>query len=367
MVGPRGDLSWLCFPRWHDDAVFAALLGGRSAYALAPRGRYVWGGYYEPGGLIWRSRWATEAGIVESREALALPASPRRAIVVRRVRALDAPAEIEVRLAAGAGFDRHGMARLHRDEGGVWRAELGDERLAWHGAGEAEAREEGGGKTLALRFALEPGESRDLVLVLACADEELAVPPPRQLWAATEEAWRERVPSFDETLAPRDARHAYAVLRGLTSADGGMVAAATTSLPERAEQGRSYDYRYAWLRDQAYAGQAVAAAGPEPLLDNAVTFVAERLLADGAHTAPAYTVDGERVPPERELGLPGYPGGVDVVGNRVRDQFQLDVFGEALLLFAAAARHDRMTGDAWRAVEVAAEAIAARRHDPEAG
>ena len=66
-------------------------------------------------------------------------------------------------------------------------------------------------------------------------------------------------------LAPRDTRRSYAVLRGLTSAGGGMVAAATTSLPERAEAGRNYDYRYVWIRDQCYAGQAVAAAGRTPI------------------------------------------------------------------------------------------------------
>ena len=69
--------------------------------------------------------------------------------------------------------------------------------------------------------------------------------------------------------AARDTRHAYAVLRGLTSSGGGMVAAATMSLPERAAQGRNYDYRYVWIRDQCYAGQAVAADGPHPLLDDA--------------------------------------------------------------------------------------------------
>ena len=57
-----------------------------------------------------------------------------------------------------------------------------------------------------------------------------------------------------------------------------MVAAATTSLPERAEAGRNYDYRYVWIRDQCYAGQAVAAAGAHPLLDDAVRFVTDRVL-----------------------------------------------------------------------------------------
>jgi hypothetical protein len=76
LVGPRGDFVWMCFPRWHDGAVFSSLVGGASSYTVAPRGRFVWGGYYEPGTLIWRSRWITEEGIVECREALALPRRP---------------------------------------------------------------------------------------------------------------------------------------------------------------------------------------------------------------------------------------------------------------------------------------------------
>jgi GH15 family glucan-1,4-alpha-glucosidase len=146
-----------------------------------------------------------------------------------------------------------------------------------------------------------------------------------------------------------------------------MVAAATTSLPEHAERSRNYDYRYAWIRDQAYAGQAVAAAGAHPLLDDAVRFVGARLLDDGPELMPAYTVTGGPVPRERRLGLPGYPGGVDILGNRVRDQFQLDAFGEALLLLAAAAGHDRLDADGWRAAEVAVAAIERRHGEPDAG
>jgi GH15 family glucan-1,4-alpha-glucosidase len=71
------------------------------------------------------------------------------------------------------------------------------------------------------------------------------------------------------------------------------------------------------------------------------------------------------VPNERTLALPGYPGGTDVVGNRANRQFQLDVFGEALLLFAAAP--DGGDADLWRAVDEAARAIETRRHEPDAG
>ena len=73
------------------------------------------------------------------------------------------------------------------------------------------------------------------------------------------------------------------------------------------------------------------------------------------------------MPDERPLDLPGYPGGTDIVGNWVNQQFQLDAFGEALLLFAAAARHDHLDADGWRAAETAADAIEQRWREPDAG
>ena len=115
------------------------------------------------------------------------------------------------------------------------------------------------------------------------------------------------------------------------------------SLPERSEAGRNYDYRYVWIRDQCYTGQAVAADGPHRLLDEAVAFVADRILADGPDLKPAYTAGRGPVPDERALShLAGYPGGSDKVGNWVNRQFQLDALGESLQLFAAAARHGHL-------------------------
>ena len=82
---------------------------------------------------------------------------------------------------------------------------------------------------------------------------------------------------------------------------------------------------------------------------------------------PAYTTDRRPVPEERRLDLPGYPGGSDIVGNRVNEQFQLDAFGESLLLFAAAAAHDHLDADGWRAAQIAAAPIAQRWQEPDAG
>lgn len=367
VVGPRGEIVWMCAPRWDSDAVFASLVGGAGMYVVTPQARFVWGGYYEEGTLIWRGHWVTDAGIIECREALAFPGDPHRGVLLRTIIAGRDPARVRVRLDPRADFGRHHLRAL-KHEGGLWAGRLGDLHLRWSGdVGAARVLRAGRGSQLALDLTVPPGTRQDLVLEVS--DQPLDQEPPdaSAAWAATQAAWEQQVPSLDGVTAGRDARHAYAVLRGLTSSGGGMVAAATTSLPERAEAGRNYDYRYAWIRDQCYAGQAIAAAGAHPLLDQAVGFVSDRLHADGAGLAPAYTVSGGRVPDQRRLDLPGYPGGFDLIGNWVNKQFQLDAFGEALLLFAAAARHDRLDSAGRRAAEIAAGAIAARWQEADAG
>ena len=241
----------------------------------------------------------------------------------------------------------------------------GDVHARWAGA--AGARHRNGG-ALVFEIDVDPGEFHDLVLELKTGSPGTGPLDAARLWEATESDWHTSVPPCDDTVAPRDAQLAYAVLTGLTSSAGGMVAAATTSLPERSEAGRNYDYRYAWIRDQCFAGQAVAAHGARPeLMDAAVGFVAERILTDGDRLKPAYTVAGGPVPQQRRLPLPGYPGADVVVGNHVTDQFQLDAYGEALQLFAAAARLDRLPVEAARAARVAVDAIIKHDGKPEAG
>jgi hypothetical protein len=366
LIGPRGDMVWLCAPRWDSGAVFASLIGGPGHYTITPQGRFVWGGYYENGTLIWRNRWITESGITECREALAFPGNPHRAVLLRRIAAVQGPAEVTVRLEPHADFGDGPPRDMHRGDDGTWTGRSGSLRWRWSGAGAARPVRRALKTTgLAMDLHLSPGDSHDLVLELCDQPLPENVDVSRA-WSATEDAWSREVPALEVTLAPEDARHAYTVLRGLTSETGGMVGAVTTSLPERAEAGRNYDYRYVWIRDQCYAGQAVAAGG-HALLDDAVRFVSARLHQDGPRMAPAYTVTGGAVPDQRTLGLPGYPGGYDRIGNWVNRQFQLDTFGEALLLFAAAHRHGRLDADGWRAADIAANAIARRRHEPDAG
>jgi len=364
LVGPHGEIVWMCAPRWDSDAVFSDLIGGAGSYRITPACRFVRGGHYEGASLIWRSRWITENGVIECREALAFPGDPHRAVVLRRVIAQAGTAHLRVLLEPAAGFGAHPLTAVRRTGRGLWTGRLKDLELRWSGASAARVTAGGG---LEMDLTIPQGRHHDLVLELSDRPLPRAPEEADRAWRATEAAWRREVPELPGTIARSDARRAYAVMRGLTGTAGGMVAAATTSLPERAEEGRNYDYRYVWIRDQCYAGQAVAAAGPLPLLDDAVRFVTERLLGDGPRLAPAYTVDGRTIPRARRLDLPGYPGGFDQVGNKVSDQFQLDAFGECLLLLAAAARHDRLDAESLRAMRVAADAVGERWNQPDAG
>lgn len=351
-------------PRWHDDAVFASLLGGRGCYAVTPRDdHHVWGGHYDQDTLIWRSRWVTTTSIIECREALAFPGDPDLVVLLRRVAPTTGRAHVHVTLDLAAHFGADRMT-VRRRADGTWEGRSGDLAFRWTGAPEHARLVHG---RLEVDLLVPAGEHHDLVLEIARGALPARAPDPDRAWARTEQAWADEVPTLDESVAPGESHHSYAVLRGLTSSTGAMVAAATTSLPERAEEGRNYDYRYAWIRDQCYAGQAAAAAGAWPLLDAAVRFVGERVLADGDRLRPAYTVDGSAVPDERRLRLRGYPGAPVQVGNHANDQFQLDALGEALLLLAAADRADRLDGQGWRAVEVLAAAIESRQDEPDAG
>ena len=363
VVSPRGDIVWMCAPRWDSDAVFSSLVGGEGVYAVTPAHTFVWGGYYEEGSLIWRSRWVTASGVTECREALAFPGDPGRVVVLRQIVARDCPAEVEVILDLRAEFGRRGLRAVKRGDDGSWTGRAGDLHVRWSGdVAEAKVRRAGRASVLAMNVIVPPGQKRDLVLEISADPLRSEPVDAARLWRATRERWAQAAPPLDGVLAARDARQAHVVLRGLTSSGGGMVAAATTSLPERAEEGRNYDYRYAWIRDQVYAGRAAAAAGAFPLL-----FISARLHEDGPKLVPAYTVDGGRVPDQRRLDLPGYPGGFDLVGNWVNRQFQLDALGESLLLLAAAGEHDRLDSDDRRAAEIAAEAVALRWAEDDAG
>ncbi|HEV8064083.1 MAG TPA: glycoside hydrolase family 15 protein [Acidimicrobiales bacterium] len=368
LIGRHGEVAWLCFPEWSRPALFAGLLGSGGTYRVVVEERAVWGGCYEERSLIWRSSWVTALGRVESREALLYPGEEHRAVLLRRIEALGGPADVTVILEPAADYGRRSLGAWKK-QGDHWLAGDGQQSVRWSGA--AGARRSVGelGHMLTLHLHLEAGESHDLVLEIESRPSIETPPVDADLaWSHTEANWRREVPECAGMVAARDVRLAVAVLRGMTPPGGGTVAAATTSLPERGDNSRNYDYRFAWIRDTCYVGQAGAALpGAEALLDGAVTFVVGRLLEHGPDTRPAYRTDGSAIAQASRLDVPGYPGSSDVIGNVVRDQYQVDIFGEALLLLAAAAKTGRIDADGWRAADLCVKAIKQNARQLECG
>ena len=184
VIAPDGSVAWLCVPRWDSPATFSGLLGGSRPVPGRPADPWhVRGGYYENGSLIWRSRWVGD-NKVECREALAMPADPHRAVLLRRVEALDGAAKVtaalDIRATYGrgrmTGLRRHGETRTGRS-GGTW----------FRSTGAGRARYTGG--RLEMRIELAEGAQHDLVLKIS--DREFSDEPPDagRAGAATQEAW----------------------------------------------------------------------------------------------------------------------------------------------------------------------------------
>ena len=186
LVGPCGDFVWMCAPRWDSDAVFSSLIGGKGVYAVTPAASsFVWGGYYEPGTLIWHSRWVTTSQVIECREALDLPGDPHTAVALRRILAVDGETRVHVLLDPHAGFGARPLRDLCRQDG-IWTARSGLLYLRWSGADKAERRLDGALHTLII---VPGGGHHDLVLEISDRPLGGHPPEPGRAWNATGAAW----------------------------------------------------------------------------------------------------------------------------------------------------------------------------------
>jgi len=123
------------------------------------------------------------------------------------------------------------------------------------------------------------------------------------------------------------------VLKGLTNAPtGAIAAAATTSLPEAPGGSRNWDYRYSWIRDSCFTVRSLAELGYVKEADGFRRFIERSAAGSAEQLQILYGIGGERRLQEVEIeDLEGFRGAKPVrVGNAARDQVQLDVYGELL-------------------------------------
>jgi GH15 family glucan-1,4-alpha-glucosidase len=160
-------------------------------------------------------------------------------------------------------------------------------------------------------------------------------------------------------------------LKGLTySPTGGIVAAPTTSLPERIGGVRNWDYRYCWLRDATFTLYALLSSGYTEEAAQWRDWLLRAIAGQPHELQTMYGIMGHRRLTEITLDwLPGYEGSRPVrTGNAAYSQFQLDVYGEVFDAFDLAERHGVPAGeDAWRVQELLMDFLESQWHQPDEG
>jgi GH15 family glucan-1,4-alpha-glucosidase len=340
LVGSDGSVDWLCFPRFDSPACFAALLGedanGRWRIAPTSGGRCT-RRRYRGHTLVLETEWETPDGAVRVVDCMPpRGAAPDLVRVVKGVRGkVLVTSELRIR------FDYGHVAPWVTIEGREVHAVAGPDAL-WLRA--SVPHEELGGEILS-RFTVSEGERVPLVLTWSPSYGERPVAiDGLQAVDDTERFWLDWASGISYEGRYQDAVYrSLLTLKGLTyEPSGGIVAAATTSLPETLGGSRNWDYRYCWLRDSTFTLGALIGAG---LLEEARAWqqwVLRAVAGDPADTQIMYGIDGTRRLPEYELPwLPGYEGASPVrVGNDAAGQVQGDVPGEVL----AAAHGSRIAG-----------------------
>jgi GH15 family glucan-1,4-alpha-glucosidase len=300
-----GSIDWCCLKRLDASSVFARLLdarrGGYFALAPAQAGAEPERGYLE-GTLVLCTTWRTATGRAGVLDFLAVDrTSPGHALrqVVRVVEGLAGEVEFEAQVVPR--FD-YGAASpwVHDAPGGAHYAQAGDDALLVACEAGAERR---GDHALASRFTVAAGERARLELRDVPPYAIDSADPPRPSPAQALDAllddtiawWRDWSRRATPPGSDRDGvLRSALVLRALTNPlRGAIAAAATTSLPESAD-GRTWDYRYSWVRDSVFCVRSLAALGLEDTADAFRRFIQRSSAGHADELLIAYGVSGER-------------------------------------------------------------------------
>ena len=335
LVGRDGSIDWLCWPAFDSDACFAALLGthkhGRWLIAPAAEVTGTSRRYWDDT-LILETRFETADGAVDLIDFM--PPRGNASDVVRLVRGVRGRVRMHMQLVIRFGFGA--------DIPWVKKSEDGSALLAICGADMAVLRTpvETRGEDLTTVAEFEVGEGDSVPFVLTYGPSHLPVPKPIDVAHALQDAkvfWTEWCSRCTYQGEYRDlVMRSLITLKAQTFAPtGGIVAAPTTSLPEKLGGTRNWDYRFCWLRDATFTLLALMNSG---YTEEAAAW--HRWLLRAAAGSPAnmqimYGIMGQRRLLEWEATwLPGYEGAKPVrVGNAAHAQLQLDVYGELIDAF----------------------------------
>jgi len=339
LVGRNGSIDWLCVPRFDSPACFAALLGDPShgRWRLAPSGevRHL-SRRYRGQSLVLETEFTTDGGCV--RVVDCMPPRRREPDLVRVVEGVRGDVTMEMELIVR--FDYGSIVPWVRQHEGRLLAIGGPDALSlW-----SPVDTRGVDLTTRASFSVRAGQRFGFLLKWHPSHQR-PDGPIDAIRAAdeTEQWWEQWCGGCRYNGEWRDAvMRSLIVLKALTyGPTGGLIAAPTTSLPERIGGVRNWDYRFCWLRDATFTLYALLLAG---YTEEAVAWrnwLLRAVAGDPARLQILYGPAGERRLTEQEIGwLSGYEGSRPVrIGNQAVEQFQLDVYGEIMDTMLLARRH----------------------------
>ncbi|WP_281177072.1 glycoside hydrolase family 15 protein [Belnapia moabensis] len=331
LVARDGSIDWLCWPRFDDDACFAALLGGpdHGRWRLAPRDPALRvTRRYQGDTLVLETEFETATGAIRLTDFM--PAKPEGGTaLVRMLTGLRGEVEMECDLRLRFDYGSVPCWLTPRPDG--MHAVVGPDQVILHSPAPLETAE----GTTHGRFTLAAGETIPFVLRYARSyDPE---PGPIDAGAALDRTlayWQGWIGQFDKpTEWPEAVRRSLLTLKALSHPrTGGLIAAPTLGLPEKPGGGMNWDYRYCWVRDSTFTCCALLNAGFREEARDWLQWLLRAIGGTPEKMRIMYRVDGSRCLEEWQAPwLPGYEGSRPVrIGNAAASQVQLDVFGEIL-------------------------------------
>jgi GH15 family glucan-1,4-alpha-glucosidase len=334
LVGRDGSIDWLCWPAFDSEACFAGILGTREngRWQLAPGEdiRRISRRYWD-NTLILETRFETRGGTVAIIDFM--PPREKASDVVRLVRGIKGSVkmrmELIIRFATGSE-----IPWVRRTENGAWLAICGPDMTVLRTPVQLR------GEHMTTVADFEVAEGRTIPFVLTYGPSHLPLPDPidpAQALQDTEDFWLDWCSRCTYEGDYRDlVMRSLITLKALTYAPtGGIVAAPTTSLPEKLGGSRNWDYRYCWLRDATYTLLALMNSGYTEEASAWHGWLLRAAAGAPANMQIMYGIHGRRRLLEWEAEwLPGYEGAQPVrIGNAAHAQLQLDVYGELMDAF----------------------------------
>nr|WP_143168509.1 trehalose-phosphatase [Amycolatopsis australiensis] len=369
LLTPDAKLTWLCHPGPDAPAVFADLLGGEGAghFSIKPhRNGLPLGQRYLPSTMTVETRWSRLL-VTDYLE----PESPQHRTDL--VRVISGEAQADVTFAPRPEFGGVPV-KLEVTEGGVRVLGTSEPFVLYSPGVEWTITSDGLHDTATA--LVQPTPTRPVVLELRCGTTDLG---PHELSEVERRDragryWSEwtsklQLPKVQTDLVLRSAL----TLRGLVNTDtGGVLAAATSSLPEEIGGVRNWDYRYCWIRDAAMTVRELVHLGSLEEAEGYLRWLHGVLatLAGPERLHPLYTLAGSVIGAEAVIeSLPGYAGSRPVrVGNLANHQVQLDVFGPVVeLVQTLASARGELRDEDWQMVRAMAEAVTRRWNEPDHG